>query len=157
MLSTSDGSHQRTNVPRQVEKEKNEVPAPETVNAYNAYMQGVDRHDQLRALFSSTKRHGFKKWYVKMWLVLIYIALTNTSICYFLKNPELKKEEGHRRRFYEAIANLLIQQGETYDWEGKFGSRKNDVDIHQPEHDSDEDGLEDDEMYDMLLRDLGLD
>jgi hypothetical protein len=114
MLSTADGSHQQTTVPRQVGRVKNEVPAPNNVKAYNAYMQGVDRHDQLRALFPLTKRHGFNNWYVKMLLALIYIALTNASICYFLVNSELKKKEGHRRRFYEEIANFIIQQGETY-------------------------------------------
>jgi hypothetical protein len=100
-------------VSQQIRKDKQEVPAPKTVKAYNAYMQGVDRHDQLWATFALTKRHGFKKWYVKMWLALIESALTNASICYFLANPELKKKEGHRRRVYAAIANFLVEQGET--------------------------------------------
>jgi hypothetical protein len=63
MLLTADGSNQKTTVPRQVSEEKNKVPAPHTVKAYNAYMQGVDRHDKLRALFSLMKQNGFKKWY----------------------------------------------------------------------------------------------
>jgi hypothetical protein len=62
MLSTAYGSHHRTTVPRQVGRDKNNVPAPNSIKAYNAYMQGVDRHDQLTDLFSLTKRHGFKKW-----------------------------------------------------------------------------------------------
>jgi hypothetical protein len=86
--------------------------SPKTVKAYNAYMQVVDRHDQLRATFALTKRHGFKKWYVKIWLALIDIALTNASICYFLVNPELKKKEGHHCHFYAAIATYLVEQGE---------------------------------------------
>jgi hypothetical protein len=69
------------------------VPAQKTVNAYNAYMQGIDRHDQLRVMFKLTKRHGFKKWYVETWLALIEIDSTNASICYFLANPDLKKKE----------------------------------------------------------------
>jgi hypothetical protein len=84
MIYMVDGSHQRTNVPRQVDRDKNHAPAPNTVKAYNAYMQGVDRHVQLRALCSLTKRHGFNKWYVKMYLALINIALSNASICYLL-------------------------------------------------------------------------
>jgi hypothetical protein len=35
----------------------------------------------------------------------------------FFANPDLKKKEGHRRRFYSAIANFLVDQGETFDWE----------------------------------------
>jgi hypothetical protein len=48
MLSNDDGSHQRTTVHHQISKEKNDVPAPHTIKAYNAYMQGVDPHDQVR-------------------------------------------------------------------------------------------------------------
>jgi hypothetical protein len=76
----------------------------------------VDWHDQLMALFYLKKRHGFKKWHVKIWLTLVNIDLTDVSICYSLANPELKKKEGHHRRFFEAIAIFLKQHGETYDW-----------------------------------------
>jgi hypothetical protein len=80
-------------VSRQIGKDKRDILDPKTVKAYNAYMQGVGRHDQLRATFALTNRHGFKKRYIKIWLALIDIALTNTSICYFLATPELKKKE----------------------------------------------------------------
>jgi hypothetical protein len=60
---------------------------------------------------------------VKIWLALIDIALTNASICYFLANPELKKKEWHRRRYYAVIAKFLVDQGDTFDgeenWEAK--------------------------------------
>jgi hypothetical protein len=159
MMSTADGSDQVTAVSRQIGKDKRDVLAPKTVKACNAYMQGVDHHDQLQATFALTKQHGFNKWYVKIWLALIDIALTNASICYFLENQELKKKEGHRCRFYAAIANFLIEQGEIYDWEEQFGSKDNDVDVFQPEYDSDNEGggLKDDTMDDQLLRDLGVD
>jgi hypothetical protein len=81
MLSAADDSDQVTTVSRQIGKDKRDVPAPKTVKSYNAYMQGVDRHDQMRATFALTKRHIFKKWYVKIWLALIDIALNNSSIC----------------------------------------------------------------------------
>jgi hypothetical protein len=92
MLSTAGGSDQLSTVSRQIRKDKRDVPPPKTVKAYNAYIQSVDRHDQLRATLALTKRHRFKKWYVNIWLALIDIALTNASICYFLANPELKKK-----------------------------------------------------------------
>jgi hypothetical protein len=122
-------------------------------------MQGVDRHDQLRAAFALTKRHGFKKWYVKMWLALIDIALTYASICYFLKNSELKKKEGHHCCFYADISTFLVDKGEMYDWDEQFGSKDNDFDVFQPKYNSDDEGsgLEDDVMDDQLLRDLGVD
>jgi hypothetical protein len=159
IMSTADGSDQVTTLSRQIEKDKRDMPSPKKVKSYNAYMQDIDRHDQLQATLALTKRHGFKKWYVKMWLALFYIALTNASICYFPENPELKKKEGHRRRFYAAIANLLVEQGEVYDWEEQFGRKDNTVNVFQPEYDSDEEGggLEYDAIDDQLLWDLGVD
>jgi hypothetical protein len=159
MLSTADGSDQWTTVSRQIGKDKRDVPAPNTVKSYNAYMQGIDRHYQLRVKIALAKRHGFNKWYVKMWLALIDIAFTNASICYVLENPDLKKKEGHRRRCYSAIANFLVEQGNIFDWEEQFGSKDNDVDFFQPEYDSDEEGggFEDDAIDDQLLRELGVD
>jgi hypothetical protein len=159
MMSTADGSDQVTTVSRHIGKDKRDVPAPKTVKAYNAYRQCVDRHDQLRATFALTKRHGFKKWYIKIWLALIDITLNNASICYFLENLELKKKEGHRLRFYAAISTFLVEHGEMYDWEEQFGSKDNNVDVFQPEYDSDNEGggLKDYAMYDQLLRDLGVD
>jgi hypothetical protein len=159
MLSTADGLDQLTTVSHQIEKDKSDVSAPKTVQAYNTYMQGIGHHDQLRAMFSLTKRNGFKKWDVKMWPALIDITLTNASICYFLANPELKKKEGHCCRFYAAITNFLVEQGDTFDWEEQFGSKDNDVGMFQPEYDSDDDGggFGDGAMDDQLLRDLGVD
>jgi hypothetical protein len=69
-------------------------------------------------------------------------------------NPELKKNKGHRWRFFEEISNFLIQQGETFDWGGQFGSQNNDVDVCQPDLDSNAKGVEDGEVDDVLLHDL---
>jgi hypothetical protein len=49
MMSTADGSDHATTLSQQIGKDKRDMPPPKTVKAYNAYMQGVDRHDQLRA------------------------------------------------------------------------------------------------------------
>jgi hypothetical protein len=81
MLSTANGSHQWTTVSRQVRKDKHDIRIPKMVRMHNFYMQGVNRHDQLRGGFSLMKRQHLNKWYVKMWLALIDIALANGSIC----------------------------------------------------------------------------
>jgi hypothetical protein len=54
---------------------------------------------------------------VKIWLALIDTDLTNAIICYFLANTELKRKEGHHHWLYAAIDTLLVEQGETFDWE----------------------------------------
>jgi hypothetical protein len=93
MMSTDDGSDQRRTVLRNIGKDNRYIPAPNTVKSYNAYMMGVDHYNQLRSTFALAKRHGFKKWYVKIWLALIAIAFANASICYFLANPDLKRKK----------------------------------------------------------------
>jgi hypothetical protein len=61
MLSTAEGSDQVTTVSWNIGKDERDVPAPKTVKAYNAYMQGVDRHDQLWETFAILDRflHNF--------------------------------------------------------------------------------------------------
>jgi hypothetical protein len=144
VISTADGSHDQTTMPRQVGRDKTDVPAPNTAKACNAYMQGVDRHDQLRAHFSLMKRHGFKKWYVKMWLALIDIALTNASICYLLTNQELKRRKATIGGFSKKLQTFLSRKVKRLAGrEGQFGSQNKDVDVYQPDYDSDEEGVED--------------
>ncbi|MGH7974333.1 MAG: hypothetical protein ACREBR_02310, partial [bacterium] len=109
MLSTADGT-ENGSVTRRIGGQQQPVRAPVIVKHYNNSMQAVDRHDQLRALFSLCKRHGFKKYYVKIILALIDIALTNAAIHYFLANPadDGKRKDDARADFLESIANAMI-------------------------------------------------
>ncbi|MFN9978694.1 MAG: hypothetical protein ACK53Y_02210 [bacterium] len=63
------------------------MPAPEIVCNYNKYTGGIDSSDRLRATFSLGKQHKFKKYYVKLMLFLVDIALTNAWI-YSLLLPD---------------------------------------------------------------------
>jgi hypothetical protein len=65
-------------VERRVKNEKIKVPAPEVVKNYNLYMGGVDKHDKLRSTFALGKHHKFKKYYIKLMLFLMDIAMTNS-------------------------------------------------------------------------------
>ena len=68
----------------------------------------MDRHDQLRKTFSLSERHGFKKYYVKIILGLMDMALVNAYIHYKLVNPVDCKKKSARYNFMEALANDLI-------------------------------------------------
>ena len=74
-------------------------------------MQAVDRHDQLRELFSLSKRHGFKKYYKKIALGLIDMALVNAWLHYHLVHDftGLNKENA-RFKFMEAIAQDFLNR-----------------------------------------------
>jgi len=67
LISSAD-THALTTVQRRVGGDKSAFTAPEIVKNYNNGMDGVDRHDEYRALFSLCTRHGFKKYYVKLFL-----------------------------------------------------------------------------------------
>ncbi|MGH7974639.1 MAG: hypothetical protein ACREBR_03870 [bacterium] len=113
MVSTADSSDMGF-VTRRIGGEQKQVPAPVVVKRYNNAMQSVDRHDQLRGGVSLCSRHGFKKYYVKLMLALIDIALTNANIHYNLRNPEKHAEENGRAMFFEELANSLINK--EIDW-----------------------------------------
>ena len=109
MITTADGSANRAQVSRQVGKDVVYVNAPQCLERYNQLMQGVDRHDQMRALFSLVNRHGFKKYYVKIILGLIDMAITNAWIHYKMVNKELCKNPRERYYFMDRLADSLLE------------------------------------------------
>ena len=81
------------------------IQAPEVVLRYNKGMDGVDRHDQYRSLFSLCKTHGFKKYPVKLVLALLDIALTNAVLHYKLrwKDSDCPNSKMSRADFYRTL------------------------------------------------------
>ena len=86
-LTTADGV-KVSEVKRHVGRDKLTIRAPDGVKKYNKGMQAVDRNDQLRQLFSLSSRHGFKKYYVKIALGLIDMAVVQAWCHYKLAVPE---------------------------------------------------------------------
>jgi hypothetical protein len=103
---------------RRVQSKKIDVPAPEVVVNYNKYMGGVDKHDKLRNTFALGKRHNFKKYYVKLLLFLVDIALTNSWIYYKLANNEEAKCNESRANFFVKVATEMVRQ--DINWEEKY-------------------------------------
>jgi len=62
-------------------------------------MGGVDCHDRLCSTFSLCKCHGFKKYYVKLFLFLVGIALTNAWVYYKMSNEEVAGRKVHKFDF----------------------------------------------------------
>ena len=106
MLSTADGTAIST-VTRQIGSIAKKIVAPSVVGAYNKGMQGVDRHDQLRHLFSLARRHHFRKYYMTLILALIDFAVVNANIHYHMRNSELKKNKEHRAVFIQELCEGL--------------------------------------------------
>ena len=117
IISTADGSVSASCVQRKLGAEATNVKAPLCVKMYNKKMQGVDRHDQMRATFSLVARHGFKKYYIKLMLGLMDMAITNAFIHYKLVNPELGTRSTARYDFMNGLANALC----TTNW-NDFGN-----------------------------------
>ena len=116
ILSTADGSVSHSSVVRRIGKEDKIVKAPLCLKRYNQLMQGVDRHDQLRATFSLVARHRFKKYYIQMMLGLMDMAITNAFIHYKLVNPDSCTKNTARYEFMNGLATALC----TTNW-SEFG------------------------------------
>jgi len=113
MLSNADSS-EVTTVNRQIRSSKVQFKAPAVVKEYNAAMQGVDRLDQLRARFSISDGHSFKKWHKKLAMAFIDIARVNAYVTRRLADEDeatdrsrAKSRDPHRFFMYELIADLI--------------------------------------------------
>ena len=107
-LTSADGTA-TTFVKRRIGRETKAVKAPIAIRRYNQNMHAVDRHDQLRDTFSLCKRHNFKKYYQKIGLGLLDMALVNAWIHYKLANAEKCKTKCARYSFMNSLANALIK------------------------------------------------
>lgn len=108
-LTTADGTV-LNEVTRTVGRVKKKVSAPICVKRYNKGMQAVDRHDQLRQTFSLADRHDFKKYYVKIILGLVDMALVNAWIHYKLVNNSGGEcdKDASRYNFMDSLAESLL-------------------------------------------------
>ena len=162
ILTTADGSVSASTVYRKLGKEPIIVKAPLCLKRYNQRMQGVNRHDQLRATFSLVARHGFKKYYVKILLGLVGMAIMNAFIHFKLMNPYLCNKSTERYDFMNGLAHSLCttnwnefgqsSEGRTTDTvfqalclskDGPYETMEGDITIQQEEEDAESNNLED--------------
>jgi hypothetical protein len=123
-LSTADTTAITTML-RWMKNEKVELPATQVASNYKKFKGGVDKHDKLQPIFSLGKYHQFKKYYVKLWLFLVDIAMANYWIYYSVCPPEKTNKVESREKVFLLIAHDLVFPG--YDWatmyKMKTGSR----------------------------------
>jgi hypothetical protein len=103
MITTADGT-EISQVKRRIQQEQKYQSAPIAVQKYNHGMQAVDRFDQLMSLYSLAKCHAFKKWYLKLTMALLDVAMVNAEIHYFLVNRDEKKGE-YRFNYREKLCS----------------------------------------------------
>ena len=115
-LTSADGTGS-TNVKRRVGRKVSRVKAPIAIKRYNENMHAVDRHDQLRETFSLSRRHGFKKYYLKIAMGLLDMAVVNAWIHYKLVNKDKCNKKNSRYEFMRSLADSLL----VTDWT-TFGS-----------------------------------
>ena len=106
-LTSADGTV-TNEVSRRIGRCNKKVEDLICIKRYNHGMQEVDRHDQLRQTFSLVSRHGFKKYYMKIILGLMDMALVNAWIHYKLVNPEDCKKDTTRYDFMDSMAKALL-------------------------------------------------
>ena len=107
-ITTADGTT-TTEVKRRVGKKIERIKAPIAIKRYNQNMHAVDRHDQLRETFSLSKRHGFKKYYCKVAMGLLDMAVVNAWLHFKLVHKDWGKRKSGRYEFITSIANAFVQ------------------------------------------------
>ncbi|KAH9142283.1 hypothetical protein AeRB84_013634 [Aphanomyces euteiches] len=105
MLSTADATT-KSFVHRRIGSQTIQQECLSLVGLYNKYMQGVDRHDQLRERFSIASGASFKQWYKKLGFALIDIAITNLYVLYTICEP-VNRHDSHLH-FQTKLANQML-------------------------------------------------
>jgi hypothetical protein len=111
-LTSADGT-EHSEVQRRIGRQKKRVPAPVAVAKYNKNMQAVDRFDQLNQLFSLAKRHKFQKYYNKLTMALLDIALVNAEQHYFMVEGRTRRDEA-RYNFRKDLSRLFFETSWDY-------------------------------------------
>ncbi|KAH9140267.1 hypothetical protein AeRB84_015474 [Aphanomyces euteiches] len=105
MLSTADATT-KSFVHGRIGSQTIQQECLSLVGLYNKYVQGVDRHDQLRERFSIASGASFKQWYKKLGFALIDIAITNLYVLYTICEP-VNRRDSHLH-FQTKLANQML-------------------------------------------------
>jgi len=128
LMSTADTTD-IVHVNRRLGDQCMDISTPMVMANYNKIMGGVDCHDRLHSTFSLCKCHGFKKYYDKLVLFLVNIALTNAWVYFKMFNEESCRKEGARVRFFEELAERTVN-GKT-NWQEYERSKSNNTVLDQ--------------------------
>ncbi len=79
---------------------------PQAIDAYNQYMGGVDKIDQLVTYYGF--RHCSKKWWKRAFFRLMELAMVNAYILYCYNHPN-KRERLTHLRFRLEVATALLE------------------------------------------------
>lgn len=114
LLSNMHNGSEKVNVLRTNTKGVREsVPCSKSISDYNAYMGGVDRFDQLLAVYSISWKS--RRWWLKIFYYLLDCCIVNSYICYKYDKNSKKEKCMTQLQFRSNLANSLISN---------FSSRK---------------------------------
>ena len=116
-LATGASTHLTSVKRKNKDGTKIDVPCPQLVSDYNAFMGGVDRHDQLRVQrYSLQKSVRFKKYYKALFLGIIDMALVNGFVIHkIVKEKNGESPPTHSQYFLRLQRELLSLQKEDFD------------------------------------------
>lgn len=103
-MSTIHGTNQKDVTRRGKE---NPVKKPEMIIEYNKFMNGVDKCDQYLSSYPFNRRT--MKWWKKVFVRLVDLAVINAMVIYFEQNPDLKSKYQSHKKFRIALIHALVQ------------------------------------------------
>ena len=106
LLSTNSKPAVVCQASRRIGHETVHVNQPENVHLYNKYMNGVDRHDQLRMQYV-VGRFAHKAWKYLMWF-LVNASIVNAFIIYQKVSTRTTKKRYAHIHFRQEVACQLI-------------------------------------------------
>ena len=106
LLSTNSKPAVVCQASRRIGHETVHVNQPENVHLYNKYMNGVDRHDQLRMQYV-IGRFAHKAWKYLMWF-LVNASIVNSFIIYQKVSTRTTKKRYAHIHFQQEVACQLI-------------------------------------------------
>ncbi|CAF4596301.1 unnamed protein product [Rotaria sp. Silwood2] len=104
MLSTY-----HTNNTTIIQKGQTQVEKPTCVYEYNNTMGGVDMTDQLMATYS-IPRKGLKKYYKKIFMILLDLSILNSYHLYKVKTQQTSNNVMTQLQFRIALVRSLLEQ-----------------------------------------------
>lgn len=102
VMSSFHGNEETT-----VHRNRGDIIKPLMIQSYNNNLGGVDRCDQYLSYYGLNRKS--LKWWKKVFFRLLDMAIVNSMLLFFKKNPQLQKKKNASKKFREMLVYEMVQ------------------------------------------------